>query len=116
MGLDRQKILNWFAEKTGPGHVVVTRDAELVRLSLQKGASVLSPEGHVQNIENLESQLVADRLLRDLESFGAATGGALPLNIRDRSRFTMVLRETVLPLQEARKSEEGKEDLPFRDE
>jgi uncharacterized protein YaiI (UPF0178 family) len=114
LGEEREAAYLWVDQRLRSIDVMVTRDPKMAKVALQAGAKVLAPEGRrIEEAQN-ESAIQADSFLRELESIGAVTGGHLPLNERDRARYTLVLEE-VLGEQESLVVPESPvdSDLPF---
>ena len=93
LGENRDAAYLWVDQRLRSVDVMVTRDPKMAKVALQAGARAMAPEGRrIEEAQN-ESALQAASFLRELESTGAVTGGHVPLNERDRARYTLVLEE-----------------------
>jgi uncharacterized protein YaiI (UPF0178 family) len=74
---------------------VITADIPLAGRCLEKGARVLGTSGKPFTEDNIGEALATREILSGLRDAGMVTGGPLPLQKRDRSRFLQKLDEMV---------------------
>jgi uncharacterized protein len=98
---------DWIVEHVRENDIVITGDIPLASRSLEKGARVLAPSGRIFTKESIGDALATRELLSRLRDLGTITGGPLPFEKRDRSRFLQRLDETVQALRR-RKLSAGK--------
>ena len=114
LGEDREAAYLWVDQRLRSVDVMVTRDPKMAKVALQTGAEAMSPDGRrIEEAQN-ESALQAESFLRELEGTGAVTGGHVPLNDRDKARYTLVLEEILAeqkPVESPSPSVDP--DLPF---
>jgi len=90
---------DWIAEHAGNGDIVITGDIPLAARCLAKGAAVLDLRGGVFTESGIGQALAARELLSRLREAGTITGGPVPFEKRDRSRFLQRLDQTVHALR-----------------
>jgi uncharacterized protein YaiI (UPF0178 family) len=86
---------DWIVEHVRPQDIVISGDIPLASRCLEKGALVLGPTGRVFTEENIGDALASRELLSHLRELGTMTGGPVPFEKRDRSRFLQRLDEMV---------------------
>ena len=82
----------WIAERAGGGDIVVTNDIPLAARAVERGASVLRPDGSPITEANVGNILAARDLMADLRAadpFRQSKGK--PFSKTDRSRFAQAL-------------------------
>lgn len=92
---------DWIAENSRPGIVVITADIPLASRSLEKGASVIAPNGRVHTQSTIGNTLATRNLMDSLRSAGEVTGGPAPFSPRDRSAFLSALDLAIVRLKRA---------------
>jgi hypothetical protein len=95
---------DWIVEHVRENDIVITGDIPLASRSLEKGARVLGPSGRIFTKESIGDALATRELLSRLRDLGTITGGPLPFEKRDRSRFLQRLDETVQALRRGKLS------------
>ena len=82
---------DWIAEQAGPADIVITSDIPLAVRALDKGASVLRPNG--EEIDERSAGMVSAMrdLMQGLRETGAVTTYNAAFGKSDRSRFLSAL-------------------------
>ena len=93
---------DWIVEQVGPGDIVVSEDILLAARCLEKDARALSPRGRLFTPESIGEAIAARELMADLREAGAVTGGPLPFDKVDRSRFLQRLDEIINAIRRRR--------------
>jgi len=86
---------DWIADHVQRHDIVVTADIPLASRCLTEGAHVIGPNGKSFTESNIGQALATRDLLSDLRGVGETTGGPLPFEKRDRSRFLEQLDEVI---------------------
>jgi uncharacterized protein YaiI (UPF0178 family) len=94
---------DWIAEQVGPADVVITADIPLAARCLDRGARVLDPKGRPFTDATIGDAVALRDLLETLRQSGAPTGGPAAMTPKDRSRFLMVLEQTLVAVLRAAK-------------
>jgi len=92
---------DWIAENVKPGAIVITADIPLASRSLEKGASVIAPNGRVHTQSTIGNTLATRNLMDSLRSAGEITGGPAPFAPKDRSAFLSALDLAIVRLKRA---------------
>ncbi|MEN5277782.1 YaiI/YqxD family protein [Brucella sp. TWI432] len=92
---------DWIAENSRPGIVVITADIPLVSRSIEKGASVIAPNGKVHTASTIGNTLATRNLMDSLRSAGEVTRGPAPFSPKDRSAFLSALEQAIVQLKRA---------------
>lgn len=92
---------DWIAEHFRPGAVVVTADIPLASRALEKGASVIAPNGRIHTQSTIGNTLATRNLIDSLRSAGEVTGGPAPFAPKDRSAFLSALDLAIVRLKRA---------------
>lgn len=92
---------DWIAENSRPGAIVITADIPLASRSLEKGASVIAPNGRVHTQSTIGNTLATRNLMDSLRSAGEVTGGPAPFSPKDRSAFLSALDLAIIRLKRA---------------
>ncbi|CAB4325558.1 YaiI/YqxD family protein [Brucella sp. BO3] len=92
---------DWIAEHSRPGAVVVTADIPLASRALEKGASVIAPNGRIHTQSTIGNTLATRNLMDSLRSAGEITGGPAPFAPKDRSAFLSALDLAIVRLKRA---------------
>ena len=92
---------DWIAERATKGDIVVTSDIPLASRSLEKGASVIAPNGRVHTQSTIGNTLATRNLMDSLRSAGEITGGPAPFAPKDRSAFLSALDLAIVRLKRA---------------
>ncbi|AIJ72137.1 MULTISPECIES: YaiI/YqxD family protein [Brucella] len=92
---------DWIAELSRPGAVVVTADIPLASRALEKGASVIAPNGRIHTQSTIGNTLATRNLIDSLRSAGEVTGGPAPFAPKDRSAFLSALDLAIVRLKRA---------------
>ncbi len=92
---------DWIAENSRPGAVVVTADIPLASRALEKGASVIAPNGRIHTPSTIGNTLATRNLMDSLRSAGEITGGPAPFSPKDRSTFLSALDLAIVRLKRA---------------
>ncbi len=92
---------DWIAENSRPSAIVITADIPLASRSLEKGASVIAPNGRVHTQSTIGNTLATRNLMDSLRSAGEVTGGPAPFSPRDRSAFLSALDLAIVRLKRA---------------
>lgn len=79
--------------------VVVTADILLAERCLQRGASVIAPNGKPFTQDTIGNAIATRALMADLRAGGDIVGGPAPFTRADRSRFLSTLDETLVRLK-----------------
>lgn len=90
---------DWIAEQSHPGAIVITADIPLASRALEKGASVIAPNGRVHTQNTIGNTLATRNLMDSLRSAGTVTGGPAPFAPRDRSAFLSALDLAIVRLK-----------------
>jgi uncharacterized protein YaiI (UPF0178 family) len=87
----------WIVERAGPGDVVITADVPLSSDVIEKGATVLSPNGERLTAVNIGAKRATRDLMTDLRAANplGTGGGAKPFSKADRSRFLDALDQVL---------------------
>jgi len=92
---------DWIAENSRQGAIVITADIPLASRSLEKGASVIAPNGRVHTQSTIGNTLATRNLMDSLRSAGEVTGGHAPFSPKDRSAFLSALDLAIVRLKRA---------------
>ncbi|PWL19641.1 YaiI/YqxD family protein [Falsochrobactrum shanghaiense] len=92
---------DWIAENSHPGAIVITADIPLASRAIEKGASVIAPNGRVHTQASIGNTLATRNLMDSLRSAGEVTGGPAPFSPRDRSTFLSALDLAIVRLKRA---------------
>ncbi|ERI12816.1 hypothetical protein FHW20_002350 [Ochrobactrum intermedium] len=92
---------DWIAENSRPGAIVITADIPLASRSLEKGASVIAPNGRIHTQNTIGNTLATRNLMDSLRSAGEVTGGPAPFSPKDRSAFLSALDLAIVRLKRA---------------
>lgn len=90
---------DWIAENSRPGAIVITADIPLASRSLEKGASVIAPNGRVHTQNTIGNTLATRNLMDSLRSAGETTRGPSPFSPKDRSAFLSALDLAIVRLK-----------------
>jgi len=86
---------DWIASNVRPGDVVVTADIPLAARCLERGASVLGPNGREFTEDSIGGALATRTLNSELREMGVLSGGPRPIQPKDRSRFLSKLDQLI---------------------
>jgi hypothetical protein len=86
---------DWIVAHAGPDDIVITADIPLAARCLAAGAYVLGPTGRPFTESNIGDALATRNLLSEMRSAGIESGGPLPFNPQDRSRFLQALDRAI---------------------
>jgi len=86
---------DWIATHIHESDICVTNDIPLAARCLERGASVLKPNGEPFTQDGIGMALANRELMRDLRESGEITGGPKPFAKADRSEFLNRLETTV---------------------
>ncbi len=92
---------DWIADNACPGVIVVTADIPLASRALEKGASVIAPNGRIHTASTIGNTLATRNLMDALRSAGETTGGPAPFSPKDRSAFLSALDLAINRLKRA---------------
>ena len=73
----------------------------LASRSLEKGASVIAPNGRIHTQSTIGNTLATRNLMDSLRSAGEVTGGPAPFSPKDRSAFLSALDLAIVRLKRA---------------
>jgi uncharacterized protein YaiI (UPF0178 family) len=90
---------DWIAEAIGADDIAITADILLARRCLEKGATVIGPDGRAFTRDNIGAAVAMRALKADLRDMGEIRGGARPFSRQDRSRFLDTLDAAVQALR-----------------
>lgn len=90
---------DWIAENSRPGAIVITADIPLASRALEKGASVIAPNGRVHTQNTIGNTLATRNLMDSLRSAGETTRGPSPFSPKDRSAFLSALDLAIVRLK-----------------
>ncbi|MFB2537660.1 MULTISPECIES: YaiI/YqxD family protein [unclassified Acinetobacter] len=82
-------------EKMQAGDIVVTQDIPLANLVIEKGGTAIHPRGEIFTVANIKARLHLRDFMDTLRGAGVQTGGASPMNERDKREFANALEKTV---------------------
>jgi uncharacterized protein len=86
---------DWIVEHVTDADIIITGDIPLASRCLAKGAVVLDLRGGAFTEANIGEALASRDLLSHLRDLGTITGGPVPFEKRDRSRFLQRLDEAI---------------------
>lgn len=92
---------DWIAERIGPGDIAVTADILLAKRCLEKGATVIGPNGRPFTQANIGGAIAMRELNSQLRDMGEIRGGGPAFSKQDRSRFLNALDAAVQAIQRA---------------
>ena len=90
---------DWIVARVAPDDIVITADIPLAARCLAAGAYVLGPTGRPFTEANIGDALATRNLLSEMRSAGIESGGPLPFDPRDRSRFLQALDRAIHALR-----------------
>ncbi|MGU3401467.1 YaiI/YqxD family protein [Brucellaceae bacterium D45D] len=90
---------DWIAENSRPGAIVITADIPLASRALEKGASVIAPNGRLHTQNTIGNTLATRNLMDSLRSAGETTRGPAPFSPKDRSAFLSALDLAIVRLK-----------------
>jgi uncharacterized protein YaiI (UPF0178 family) len=93
---------DWIVEHVEADDIVITADIPLASRCLKEGARVIGTTGKPFTEDNIGSALATRDLLSELRGAGEITGGPLPIQKRDRSRFLQALDEVIQSIRRTR--------------
>ena len=96
-----EQVIDWIAERAGPGDVVITADIPLADRCLKAGAQALKANGQPFTPDSIGSALAGRMVGEHLRSMGVATSGPPPFSASDRSRFLQALDQAVVKARKA---------------
>jgi uncharacterized protein YaiI (UPF0178 family) len=82
---------DWIAAQIGPGDIAITSDIPLASRCLEKGATVLAPNGRPFTADNIGSALAMRSLSQFLRDTGEIKGHNPGFTKKDRSQFLQAL-------------------------
>ena len=85
----------WIAERIGTGDIAVTTDIPLAARCLERGATVLAPNGEPFTEDGIGTALAMRELLSHLRDTGEIRGANPSFTRKDRGRFIDALERTV---------------------
>ena len=88
-GLDEADHI--LAQRAESGDLVITADIPLAARLVARGVAALNPRGERYSTENIQERLALRNLKEELRSAGAATGGPMPYQNRDKQAFANAL-------------------------
>lgn len=85
------------AENCGPGDVVITADIPLAADCVDRGATVLKPDGDPLTERNIGQVLATRNLMTEMRSANPLSqgGGGKPFSKADRARFRQALEQAL---------------------
>jgi len=99
---------DWIVQHVQTDDIVVTADIPLADRCLKEGAHVLGPTGKPFTEDNIGETVATRDLLSELRGAGQITGGPVPLQKRDRSRFLQKLDEVIQSVRRKRHVVDGR--------
>ncbi len=96
---------DWIVEHVLPHDIVITADIPLANRCLKEGARVIGTTGKPFTDNNIGQAIATRDLLSELRGAGEITGGPLPLEKRDRSRFLQQLDEVIQSIRRQHSSD-----------
>jgi uncharacterized protein len=89
---------DWIAEHADARTVVITGDILLADRCLNKGATVIGPNGKPFTAASIGGAIATRAIMADLRSGAGVTGGPAPFTKADRSRFLQALDAALVRL------------------
>ena len=86
---------DWIAERIGPDDIAITADIPLAARCLDKGATVLGPNGKPFTEAGIGMAVAMRDLMSHLRDTGDVKGGGPAFGKQDRSRFLQALEQAV---------------------
>jgi uncharacterized protein YaiI (UPF0178 family) len=86
---------DWIAENICEGDIAITADIPLAARCLERGASVLGPNGREFTEDSIGGALATRALNSELREMGVLSGGPRPIQPKDRSRFLSKLDQLI---------------------
>jgi uncharacterized protein YaiI (UPF0178 family) len=74
-------------EMTAAGDLIITADIPLADRVIAKGATVITPKGHLLNASNIGERLSMRNAMDEMRGAGIDTGGPSPYSVKDKQRF-----------------------------
>lgn len=90
---------DWIAEHSRPGMIVITADIPLASRAVEKGATVIAPNGRLHTHNTIGNTLATRNLMDSLRSAGEVTRGPAPFSPKDRSAFLSTLDLAIVRLK-----------------
>lgn len=82
---------DWIADRIGVGDIAITADILLAKRCLDKGATVIGPNGKPFTAANIGGAIAMRELNSQLRDMGEIRGGGPSFSKQDRSRFLNAL-------------------------
>ena len=98
---NKQSNSAWFAERIGPGDIVITQDIPLADRCIKNDARALRPNGKALDKASIGMALATRDLMTDLRSAGETTRGPRAFAKQDRSNFLQALETTIQAVKNA---------------
>jgi uncharacterized protein YaiI (UPF0178 family) len=95
---------NWIAENAEEDDIVITADILLAARCIKKGAQVIGTNGKPFSEESIGETVATRDLLSELREAGIITGGAKPMQQRDRTNFLQQMDTTIQAIRRRHKS------------
>lgn len=86
---------NWIVENIAADDIVITADIPLADRCIKQGAVVIGPTGKPFTEESIGQTLATRDLMSELREAGIITGGAKPMQQRDRTDFLQQLDTSI---------------------
>lgn len=74
-------------EMTSAGDLIITADIPLADRVIAKGATVITPKGHLLTASNIGERLSLRNVMDEMRGAGIDTGGPSPYSTKDKQRF-----------------------------
>ncbi len=74
-------------ELTATGDLIITADIPLADRVIVKGATVITPKGHLLTASNIGERLSMRNVMDEMRGVGIDTGGPSPYSVKDKQRF-----------------------------
>lgn len=75
--------------------IVITQDIPLAYAIVEKGGLAIHPRGEIYTTENIKARLHLRDFMDHLRGAGVNTGGAAPMNERDKRQFANALEQSI---------------------
>jgi uncharacterized protein YaiI (UPF0178 family) len=94
---------NWIVDNVEADDIVVTADILLADRCIKKGAMVIGTTGKLFSEDSIGQTVATRDLLSELREAGVITGGAKPMQQRDRTDFLQQLDTTIQAIRRRHK-------------
>jgi len=74
-------------ELAAAGDLIITADIPLADRVITKGATVITPKGHLLTASNIGERLSMRNVMDEMRGVGIDTGGPAPYSVKDKQRF-----------------------------